>query len=207
MSKYSPVIAILKSEGLKPRIDHETFKNSAWQLLKWNSSQDEYHIYEADVAIEGNNIAWFQSSDQDNYLLRIVQPEKEQPRKEPARKQVRKFSWAPKTSNPVFGCHCLLLEWLEDHLIFIYQEKHGIYICSIKDALIRDFYVLGEKLKRKGCKIAFETYQHHPENRIRLLEIPSLIVLDPITVEEANRLDLVPQGLNQPDGFLKLERN
>lgn len=203
MSKYSPIIAILKSEGLNPHIDQETFKNSAWQLLKWSSSQDEYHIYEADVAIEGNNIAWFQSSDQDSYLLRIVQPE----RKEPARKQVRKFSWTPKTYNPVFGCHCLLLEWIEDHLIFIYQEKHGIYICSIKDAVVNDFYILGAKLKRKGHKIAFETYQHHPENRIRLLEIPSLSELDPITVEEANRLDLVPQGLNQPDEFLKLERN
>lgn len=183
------VIEILESENFIPRIETRTFKGNSWNLLKWDNEIDECSIFEEDIAICNENTAWFQTSKSDNHLLRIIQ-------------ENEKFEWIPKTYNPVFGCHCLLIEWHKNHVIFIYQEKHYLYVCSIKDSKVKTFCIDGSELERQGDFLAYETFQNRLENHIRLIKLPSLKELEPITKEEARKKGLFPQGLNRPDGFL-----
>ena len=191
MSKYNKVIEILESENFAPRIETETFKENSWDLLKWNINDDECFVFEGDIALDNNNIAWFQTSERDNHLLRVIQNNE-------------KFEWTPKTYNPIFGCDCIHIEWNNEHVLFIYQEKHDLYVCSIKNSEIKTFCVEGAELERKGNTLAYETFQNRLENHVRLIELPSLKELEPITKEEAKKRELYPQGLNRPDGFLNV---
>lgn len=193
MSKYSKVIEILKSENFVPEISTESFKKQTWCFLKWNDGNDECEVFEEDIAIEDENIAWFQTSSRDNHLLRIVQ-------------ENEKFQWIPKTYNPVFGCTCFLIEWYKRHLLFIYQEKHDIYVCSIIDSKVHMFCIEGGELERKGDVLAYVTYQQRHKDEVRLIELPSLQELEPITKDEARKRGLMPQGLNRPDGFLSRKK-
>ena len=158
-------------------------------MLKWNNGNDECEVFEEDIAIQGENIAWFQTNEYDYHLLRVIQKNE-------------KFEWIPKTYNPVFGCNCLLIEWYKGHLLFIYQEKHDIYVCSIKNSKVATFCVKGDELARQRDFLAYETFQNRLKNHIRLIELPSLKELEPITKEEAQDRGLFPQGLNRPNGFL-----
>ncbi|WP_103070604.1 hypothetical protein [Aquimarina sediminis] len=189
-TNYNKITKILESEGVNPRIEPQSLEDDSSCILKWNIDTDEHFIYQEDIAINNKDIAWFQSSENDKHLLRVISKE-------------NKFEWIPKTYNPVFGCLCLLIEWYENHLIFIYQEKHGIYVCSIRDTKVNDFYIHGGELERKGNRLAYETYQNKLENHVRLIELPSLKELSPISKEEAKKLGLTPQSTNRPNGFLK----
>lgn len=188
MLVYHIIIEILQSEGLKPQIETQTFKDQSWQVLTCNFEGYSHYIFEEDIAINGDDIAWFQSNEEDQHLLRIIQ-------------DGHKTEWIPKTYNPIFGCECLLLEWFEGHLLFIYREKHGIYVCAIKDRQINDFYIHGEELAKKGNKLSYETYQNKLENHVRVIELPSLKELEPITKEAAKKLGLLPQDLHRTDVF------
>ncbi len=189
MTAFDSIIEILKLEGHKPEIESHAVKNHSWKQLKWIDGNDECTIYEGDVSVFQDEIAWFQTSRKDNHLLRIVTPGS-------------KFEWVPKTYNPIFGCYCLLIEWYKHHLVFIYQEKHGIYVSSLKGTTVKYFYIHGEELEGKGGLLAYETYQNKMTGYVRLIELPLLNELEPITKEEAELRGLIPQDLNRPDGFL-----
>ncbi len=111
MDKLDIVLETLKKENYNPVIETKISNGENWSKITWiDDSGDECYIYQDDISIEGDKIAWFQSSERDNHLLKIYEND-------------LAYDWIPKTHSPIFGCLCLLLEWYSDHLIFIYQEK------------------------------------------------------------------------------------
>jgi hypothetical protein len=187
------VLTKLKEEGYQPSLTEHKEYGFEWKTINWNDELNgECFIYQDNIAIENNRLAWFQSSNRDNHLLKIYYHD-------------YSFSWVPETYNPFFGCTCLLLEWYKDHLLFIYQEKHEIYICSIFEKHVNYFHFHGEEIERNGDLISYETYMNKTPEAIKLIQIPELIQLKPITREEAEKLNLVPTGLNRPGNFLALK--
>jgi len=99
MDKLELVLQKIEQQNFKPRIKSKIVNGSCWREIEWTKDSNEVcFIYETNVAIEENKIAWFQSSDQDNHLLTVYDNDV-------------LFSWIPKTYNPVFGCNCMLIEW------------------------------------------------------------------------------------------------
>lgn len=192
MEKLQLVLGILRLENYNAVIESEILSGKEWHQITWkDESGDECHIYQDDIAIEDGKIAWFQSSKNDRHLVKVYEND-------------IFYSWEPVTYNPIFGCLCLLLEWYKDHLIFIYQEKHCIYICSIKDNNVNHFHFYGEDIERKGNLISYENYMDRLTDKVRLIQLPELIELEPIPVTEAEKLGLIPSGLNRPGNFLSL---
>jgi hypothetical protein len=189
MDKFELVLQKLKRQNLNPEIKSTVLNGNSFSEITWiENSNDECFIYEGDIAIEENKVAWFQSSNEYRHLLTVYENE-------------TVFNWMPKTYNPVFGCYCLLIEWYKQHLIFIYQEKHDIYVCSIKNGNVNFFNFHGEEIERKGDLISYETYMNKSD-KVRLLKIPELVELEPIDKLEAEKLGIVPIGLNRPGNFL-----
>lgn len=172
---------------------HVVIENGQSQVY-WIQEHDRRFIHESNIAVDGERIAWFQSSWGNQHLLRVYEKENSQ-----------YFSWKPITQNPFFGCYCILIEWYKDHLIFIYQEKHGIYICAVRDNNVRHFKFHGEEIERKGDLISYETYMGKTPDSIKLIKIPELILQEPIGKEEAEKRGLVPRDLNRPGNFLGQE--
>ncbi|HTL82302.1 MAG TPA: hypothetical protein VL651_11380 [Bacteroidia bacterium] len=190
MENLLSVIEILKHQQPDPKIVTQRFSDLEYKEIVWSdSSNDEFHIAESDIAVDKGKIAWFQYSDQADFLLNIYE-------------NGNLFSWIPITYNPIFGCMCYLLEWYKDHLLFIYREKHDIYICSVKDQNVKHFNFHGEEIERKGDLISYETYQNKLADKVRLIRIPELIESDSIAKTEAEKLGLLPKGLNRPGRFL-----
>jgi hypothetical protein len=184
MNPIERIKAILEQEKLHPEIKDATIK---WQ----NKQGNQCRIFEQDITVEEERSAWFESDGEAYHLLRITE-------------NGIPFSWTPQTYNPVFGCYCLLLEWYNDHLIFIYQEKHKIYICAIQNQQVNHFSFSGEEIERKGNLISFAAYGDlRVRDKVSILQIPELILLEPISQTTAAEMGLLPQDLNRPDGFLK----
>lgn len=190
MDKITPVAAILEGEGFHPIIEKKRIGNTSWNEIIWTDTNgDECSIFEDNIAIEHSSVSWFQSSKRDKHLLKIY--EKGDP-----------FSWIPITYNPAFGCTCFLLEWYKNHLLFIYQEKHDIYICSILGKTVKHVNFHGEEMARQGDIISFDTFMGRLPNKIRLIKVPELILLEPMDKSEAERTGLLPMDLNRPGKFL-----
>lgn len=193
MDKLETVIQILRNEGANPVITTHSSGDQVWREIHWaDQSHDVCVIYEDDVVTEQNKIAWFQSSNNDRHLLCVYE-------------DGHKFSWEPETYNRVFGCTCILLEWYMEYLLFIYQEKHDIYICAIREGNVRYFHFHGEKIERQGNLISYETFTDKPADKIRVIRIPDLEALPPMDKEEAEMLELIPAGLDRPGNFLGLK--
>lgn len=192
MEKIKQVLTILVKENFKPIIKTETFDDFDSKEIFWTDKNgEECFILEENIAIENSKIAWLQSSENDSHLLKIYD------------KNIT-FTWKPITYNPAFGCLCLLIEWYKEYLIFIYQEKHEIYICSIKENTVKHFHFHGEKIERKGNLISYDTYVNKANDKVRLIQIPELIELEPIDKSKAEKLDLLPKDLNRSGNFLGL---
>ena len=193
MNKKAKVIELLKSEGFEAKIQTHSYNENKWETIDWDGVDGERHtIYENDIEIFEEKIAWFQSGNHDNYLLRVFEEE-------------NNFSWEPKLQNPFLGGGiCLLLEWFREHLIFIYQDGRGqqIYICAIKDKAVKYFNFHGEEIERNGELISYDTYGL-PHHEVRLIKIPELIAVEPISIEEAVKIGIIPRGVNREDGFLR----
>src|SRR5690242_10407974 len=105
MEKLQIVIERLRSAGYNAVIKSQIIHGEEWYQITWEDEKgDECHIYQDDISIEGERVAWFQSSKHDRHLVKIYE-------------NGISFSWVPKTYNPIFGCFCLLLEWYKEHLI------------------------------------------------------------------------------------------
>lgn len=193
MEKIKQVFTILRQNNYDPIVKTKIFKANQWNQLIWTDEKgDECSIYEDNIAIEDNKIAWFQSSKRDNHLLKIYESGIE-------------FAWTPLTHNPVFGCFCLLIEWYKKHLLFIYQEKHDIYICTVENETVKHFNFPGAEIGRKGDIISYENYMKILPNKVRLIKIPELVELEPIDKSEAEKVGLLPLGLERPENFLAMK--
>ncbi|WP_343305435.1 hypothetical protein AAHN97_28350 [Chitinophaga niabensis] len=184
MNPYERIIKALEQEELHPEVKED--KSIKWQ----NKHGNQCRIFEQDMTVEEERLAWFESDGWAHHLLRVME-------------NGEFFNWTPETYNPVFGCFCLLLEWYNDHLIFIYQEKHKIYICSIHNQQVKHFSFSGEEIERKGNLISFAAHGDLLKNKVSIIQIPELILQEPISETTAEQMGLLPQGLNRPDGFLK----
>jgi hypothetical protein len=85
-----------------------------------------------------------------------------------------------------------LLEWINDHLLFIYKEKHDTYICSVKESEVKIFHFHGNKLSRQGNVILFEEYGQEQES-IRRIQLPDIEEMEPLARSEAEKEGLLPQ--------------
>jgi hypothetical protein len=183
MNPSERIKKILEQENLHPEIKDDAIK---WQ----NAHGNQCRIFEQDIAVNEEKLAWLESDGWAYHLLRVIE-------------NGEIFNWTPETYNPVFGCICLLLEWYNNHLIFIYQEKHKIYICSIHNRQVKHFSFSGEDIERKGNLISFAAYGDLLRDKVSVLQIPELLLQDTISQTAAAQMGLLPQGLNRPDGFLK----
>jgi hypothetical protein len=169
MNDSDKVLNRLEDQLITPVVDQ--------YAISWKDDWDEYYIQLENIASEGKNLAWFQSSEKYQYLLRIFY-------------DGGSFNWKPITYNPYFGCSCYLLEWMDEHLIFIYKEKHDTYICVIKDKDVRTFNFHGYELSRAGNIILFN---EGSDGSVRRLQLPELIELAPISREQASREGILPK--------------
>jgi hypothetical protein len=148
--------------------------------IKWKKQALEYYVYSTDIVYHKGRLAWFQASAQNSYRLCIKYKEDF-------------WEWKPELYNPVFGCLCMALQWVQDHLIFVYQEKHDIYIVSVKDKKLKLNHFNGAKFKLTATHFTYQTYQQESRDLVGVLEIPSLKPLEEIELRAAKQLDLVPQ--------------
>src|ERR1700759_4197874 len=107
----------LSDEGIKAT--YEEKHRIVW-LDQFNVEQ---YIYETNIDYSNGKLSWFQSRDNSKFLLRVFENDKS-------------FSWIPITYNYSEPCDCYLLEFYDDYLIFVYHEKHNIYICIVKDNVV-----------------------------------------------------------------------
>src|SRR5688572_8535837 len=99
MDKLNIVLEQLQKENYNAIIKTEIIGEEEWSEIMWtDESGGECYIYQDNVSIENDKIAWFQSINQDRHLLKIYG-------------NGFSFDWIPQTHNPIFGCYCLLLEW------------------------------------------------------------------------------------------------
>ncbi|MCE3229494.1 MAG: hypothetical protein K0S32_4045 [Bacteroidetes bacterium] len=184
--KFERVIEKLKEQGFDAKIVQWSSGKITWDKLLWQNGRDECYVMEEDIAIEGNNIAWFQSSFRDNFLLNLYE-------------NGELFQWEPEMHNPAFGCICYLLEFYRGYLIFVYREKHEVYICSVKNKKVNYFKFHGELMNRKDDRMSFETYMNKPDGKVRVIKIPELIEVEPIGSITAEETGLTPIHLIEVD--------
>lgn len=169
MHDSDKVLKRLEDQSITPVVDQ--------YAISWKDDWDEYYIQLGNIASHGKNLAWFQSSERDQHLLRIFY-------------DGGSFNWQPITYNPYFGCNCYLLEWMDEHLLFIYKEKHDTYICVIKGKDVRTFNFHGYELSRAGNTILF---YEAPDESVKRVQLPELVELAPISREQASREGILPQ--------------
>jgi len=180
LSKLEKVKEILESEGENPEVIVDSDYNIPELKLEFSK-----RICSFDITIEGKNIAWCESINGDAFLLRVIQNGND-------------FRWKPKSRNGDDMCVPLLLEWYENHLLFIYLDEHGIFVTSVKDGIVNDVFIHGCDLARNGNMLAYDTYTNRLRDHVKILELPSLKSLRPISIYKAKRDGLVPKEVMQP---------
>lgn len=74
MKKIHPVIELLKREGIEASIEINTDHGTEWSNIVWTDTKDNsYSIYETNIAVHGDNIAWFRSDHHSNHLLTVFE--------------------------------------------------------------------------------------------------------------------------------------
>ncbi|WP_299677091.1 hypothetical protein [uncultured Tenacibaculum sp.] len=172
------VIEILKKQNYSPSPINENYSEIQWI----DESEDRCFIEEDFIDHFADNIAWFQSSDNDRHILKIYNKNTE-------------FSWIPITHNPIYGCIPILVKWYGDTLLFIYKEKHDIYICSIHNESVNHINYYGDELMINKNLLAYTEYK----DIVSLIKIPELIPLENISKEKAKEMDLVPVDIRELD--------
>jgi len=173
------VLDKLKHEGI-----NAIYENS---IIVWHDdNNEERYISEKDIDYSNGKLAWFQSSVTSNHLLRLLYNDEA-------------FSWEPITYNHSFGCDCHLIEWHDDYLLFVYREKHDVYICVIKDKVVNNFHFYGEEITRKNDIFFFREYRSQSSNILKRLKLPELIQLETITEEEASKEGVVIANIGYPN--------
>lgn len=103
-------------------------------------------------------------------------------------KDGREVAWEPKTYNPFFGCDVQFMEWYGDAVLFIYEEKHDVYVSRFGLNEPARFHAIGDNWILDGCQLAHVGYR----TEVQRLSIPDLKELPPLSEAEAIQLDLLP---------------
>ena len=180
MELLNEIKNILKdTENIDAKIDGD-------YLIWMDSYNQEQSIWINNIDKQGEKISWFKESDNDTHLLYIYENNK-------------LFKWNPIRND--FTCDCHLVEWYKGFLIFVYHENHCVYICSIKDEKIRTFNFHGEEIRRKGDMFYF--FNYGVPNVIRILQVPELIELQSIAIDDETPDDIKPKAI----GYINYLKN
>ncbi|WP_295796220.1 hypothetical protein [Mucilaginibacter sp.] len=171
------VIDRLKHEGINATCNES-------MIVWYDDFNDECHISEVDIDYSNGKLAWFQSNYWDKHLLRLFYNNGEY------------FSWEPITND---SCDCHLIEWYNDYLVFVYQEKHDNYICVVKDKVVTCFNFHGVEITRKKDVFYYREYRLQNLNILKRIKLPELIQLESITVEEAAKDGIVIANIDYPN--------
>ena len=180
MNIIQTVLEKLKIEGI-----NAVYNEKDYRITWLDPANDEHHIFELDIDYSNGKIAWFQSSYWDKHLLRVFEGNES-------------FSWEPITYNPVFGCDCHLIEWYEGYLIFVYQEKHDVYICILRDKTVSHFNFHGDQILRNKDLFYFKKFR---SDKISCIKIPELIELAQISRELADIQGFLPLTIGYPNNL------
>ncbi|MCI0700933.1 MAG: hypothetical protein L0241_07615, partial [Planctomycetia bacterium] len=101
----------------------------------------------------------------------------------------REVSWEPRTYNPFFGCRVQFMEWFGDVILFIYEEKHSVYVSRFSLNAPARFHPINDYWILDGNQLAHIGYR---ETEVRRLFIPGLEELPPLSESEAAKLELLP---------------
>lgn len=105
------------------------------------------------------------------------------------------WEWEPEMYNPAFGCWCLELHWLERQLVFMYKEKHDIYIAVVDNGQVKCHSFYGEKYKLTPNKLIYQTYSQSNRDLVTWLDVPSLEQVEEIEWRGARQLNLEPEAM------------
>jgi hypothetical protein len=184
MDKLDTVLLILKSQGVDANIENE-------HQIVWTDLESRKNSIVVDnIDISGENVAWFQSDDDNSIAFFRILENRDF------------FDIKPLTKHPDYGCDVHLIEWYMGHLLLIYHEKHNVVITAVKDKKIKEVQFHGDQLIRRGNKLYYKPYG--PNQNVKILQIPELIALGEISIEEAEQNNVVPETLGYLN-FLKQE--
>ena len=96
-----------------------------------------------------------------------------------------------KSYNPFFGCDIGFFQWVDDIALLIYTEKHRTYICSFGSSWPPEFVELDDYWVINGSTLGYIGYK---QNAVKRLSIPDLKPLDPLSIDDARSLELLPEN-------------
>ncbi|WP_413664923.1 hypothetical protein ACG1BZ_06625 [Microbulbifer sp. CNSA002] len=169
MSKLEKVLEILEESGVSCDLDL-----SPPREIQWIDGDIKYNIYECDIAEKEDALGWLQSSDNDDHLLVIHQKNS-------------RLTWLPETYNPAFGCECIYIGWRGDFLIFIYLEKHDIYICKASNNTVEHFNFSGQDIFIGEDVVTYCSFGGIKKGKVSLIELESFNEVKKITIQEAEK--------------------
>ncbi len=174
MEKSEKVANKLAQHGINAHIDESSPK-----MVSWINSGVEHWIFESDITENAESLAWFQSSDNDDHLLVVCKDDIE-------------FRWVPKTYNPAFGCTCIYIDWHKNNVVFVYREKHDIYICTTDGTNITHRNFHGENIYIGDELIAYSGYKDTQSENVNILALPELNHLECVSTNEAQERGINP---------------
>ncbi len=151
--------------------------------IKWKNNGDEHYVYSVDIVYHKGRLAWFQASKNHHYRLCVVDRD-------------NLWEWEPVLYNPFFGCLSMALRWIEEQLMFVYRDKHDIYIAAVQDGKVKYHKFHGEKFKLTENHFTYQTYSQSGKDLVSMLEIPSLKQLGSIELRAARQLGLEPENFH-----------
>ena len=103
------------------------------------------------------------------------------------------FEWEVETYNPFFGAITCYVSWHEDLLVYIYLEKHRLYGVTLTiDSLVTqiELGVVGVEFDIRN-DIVYILPASNYQGLVKRYSIPSWKELSPISVEDAEKQELV----------------
>ena len=94
-----------------------------------------------------------------------------------------------KSYNPFFGCDIGFFEWIDDTALLIYTEKHHTYICAFGKTWPPRFVEIEDRWVINNNMLGYNGYK---QTSVQRLSIPDLSPHDPIAIDTAEEIDLLP---------------
>lgn len=110
------------------------------------------------IAANGPVIAWYQQHEVGKDLLRVKYGN-------------YTVNWSPVGNYQDWGSRCTYLAWHGDHLICIYQEKHGYYAVSAKNTEFKTIRFYDSHYTIEENILSFK---HIEGDQIRNVQLPAL---------------------------------
>lgn len=97
-------------------------------VIEWKSENAFHSINYENIAIDNNNLAWYQNEEYGRCWVKIKHPDG------------FILNWRLLSNHPDWGYRFKYIKWHNNQLIIIYGEKHRDYIIKIKDLKVETLY-------------------------------------------------------------------